>query len=81
MTYSVLLFFNSGKTVSEENKDEDTKMDSSSKGVSNNDKEAEYQPITSTVQLLATRQHKLMERKLQIASMASEIIENPDENV
>ena len=37
--------------------------------------------VTSTVKLLATRQQKLMERKLQIASLASEIVENPEENV
>ena len=47
----------------------------------NEDNLTESVAVTSTVQLLATRQQKLMERKSRIASLASDIVENPEENV
>ena len=38
-------------------------------------------PELSNIQILVNRQHKLQERKTQIALLASSLIENPEENV
>ena len=62
--------------------EEDVESKANPKEETNNeDNLTESVAVTSTVQLLATRQQKLMERKSRIASLASEIVENPEENV
>ena len=42
---------------------------------------AEPPPSLSTVELFARRQQKLTEKKLQIAELSSDVMENPHENV
>ena len=44
-------------------------------------KEAEVLPAVSNVTLYANRQAKLQERKLKMATLASAVIENPQESV